>query len=39
MTTYCDYCKTHPEDTLYGFPIESDNKLFERLALEILLTC
>ncbi len=43
MTTYCDYCKLHPEDTynknyhdtLYGFPIESDDELFERLVLEI----
>jgi DNA-3-methyladenine glycosylase I len=43
MTTYCDYCKDHPEDsfnvtyhdTLYGFPIESDDELFERLVLEI----
>ncbi len=43
MTTYCDYCITHPEDTLnknyhdtqYGFPLEDDNELFERLILEI----
>jgi DNA-3-methyladenine glycosylase I len=43
MTTYCDYCKSHPEDTFnknyhdtqYGFPIESDDELFERLVLEI----
>ncbi len=43
MTTYCDYCMIHPEDTfnatyhntLYGFPIESDDELFERLVLEI----
>ena len=43
MTTYCDYCKSHPEDTYnkvyhetqYGFPIESDDELFERLVLEI----
>jgi DNA-3-methyladenine glycosylase I len=43
MTTYCDYCITHPEDTLnrtyhdtqYGFPLEDDNLLFERLILEI----
>ena len=43
MTTYCDYCNSHPEDTFnvnyhdtqYGFPIESDNELFERLVLEI----
>ena len=43
MTAYCDYCKSHPEDilnctyhdTLYGFPIQDDNGLFERLILEI----
>jgi DNA-3-methyladenine glycosylase I len=43
MTTYCDYCNTHPEDifnktyhdTKYGFPIKDDNLLFERLILEI----
>jgi len=43
MNLYCEYCLTHPEDTfnhsyhntLYGFPIQSDNELFERLALEI----
>jgi DNA-3-methyladenine glycosylase I len=43
MTTYCDYCNSHPEDTfnvnyhdtLYGFPIDSDDELFERLVLEI----
>jgi DNA-3-methyladenine glycosylase I len=43
MTTYCEYCKTHPEDTFnttyhdtqYGFPLEDDNLLFERLILEI----
>jgi DNA-3-methyladenine glycosylase I len=43
MTTYCDYCNTHPEDTFnktyhdmqYGFPLEDDNLLFERLVLEI----
>ena len=43
MTTYCDYCNTHPEDlynrtyhdTQYGFPIIDDNLLFERLILEI----
>lgn len=43
MTTYCDYCNTHPEDTFnheyhatqYGFPITDDNLLFERLVLEI----
>ena len=43
MTTYCDYIKTHPEDlfnknyhdTQYGFPLDDDNQLFERLVLEI----
>ena len=43
MTTYCDYCISHPEDThnrtyhdtQYGFPIADDNLLFERLVLEI----
>lgn len=43
MTTYCDYCNAHPEDTYnknyhdtqYGFPLADDNLLFERLVLEI----
>ena len=43
MTTYCDYCISHPEDafnktyhdTQYGFPLKDDNLLFERLILEI----
>lgn len=43
MTTYCDYCNTHPEDsfnknyhdTQYGFPLDDDDLLFERLVLEI----
>lgn len=43
MTTYCDYCNSHPEDTFnktyhdtqYGFPLKNDNLLFERLILEI----
>jgi DNA-3-methyladenine glycosylase I len=43
MTSYCDYCISHPEDsynrmyhdTEYGFPIHDDNLLFERLILEI----
>lgn len=43
MTTYCDYCNSHPEDTFnkeyhdnqYGFPLSDDNLLFERLVLEI----
>jgi len=43
MTTYCEYCNSHPEDifnrtyhdTQYGFPLNDDNLLFERLILEI----
>ena len=43
MTTYCNYCNSHPEDTYnrvyhdtqYGFPLEDDDLLFERLILEI----
>ena len=43
MTTYCDYCNSHAEDTYnkiyhdtqYGFPLQDDNLLFERLVLEI----
>jgi DNA-3-methyladenine glycosylase I len=43
MTTYCDYCNTHPEDlynrayhdSQYGFPLSDDNLLFERFVLEI----
>jgi DNA-3-methyladenine glycosylase I len=43
MNTYCDYCKSHPEDTYnktyhdteYGFPLNDDDLLFERLILEI----
>src|SRR5215211_2850170 len=43
MTTYCDYCNSHPEDTFnrvyhdtqYGFPLKDDNLLFECLILEI----
>jgi DNA-3-methyladenine glycosylase I len=43
MTSYCDYCNSHPEDTFnknyhdiqYGFPLKSDDELFERLVLEI----
>ena len=43
MTIYCEYCNSHPEDTFnknyhdtqYGFPLESDDELFERLILEI----
>jgi len=41
--SYCEYVNTHPEDnynriyhdTLYGFPLDDDNALFERLVLEI----
>jgi DNA-3-methyladenine glycosylase I len=43
MSTYCDYCNTHPDDkfnkeyhdTEYGFPLKDDNLLFERFILEI----
>jgi DNA-3-methyladenine glycosylase I len=43
MITYCDYCNTHSEDQFnknyhdsqYGFPLKSDDELFERLVLEI----
>src|ERR1043166_4045560 len=43
MTSYCEYCASHPEDTYnrtyhdteYGFPLKDDNLLFERLILEI----
>jgi DNA-3-methyladenine glycosylase I len=43
MPTYCEYCNAHPEDTFnrvyhdtqYGFPLDDDNLLFERLVLEI----
>ena len=43
MTTYCQYVLEHPEDELnknyhdteYGFPLQDDNLLFERLILEI----
>jgi DNA-3-methyladenine glycosylase I len=43
MMTYCQYVLEHPEDefnkryhdTEYGFPIQDDNLLFERLVLEI----
>jgi DNA-3-methyladenine glycosylase I len=43
MTTYCDYCNGHPEDTYnkmyhdteYGFPLQDDNLLYERFILEI----
>ena len=43
MTSYCDYCNSHPEDTFnkthhdteYGFPVKDDHVLFERLIFEI----
>ena len=43
MTSYCDYCNSHAADTFnkmyhdtqYGFPLQDDNLLFERLILEI----
>ncbi len=43
MASYCEYLRNHPEDTLnklyhdteYGFPLEKDATLLERLALEI----
>ena len=43
MTTYCQYVLEHPDDQFnkryhdneYGFPIDDDNLLFERLVLEI----
>lgn len=43
MASYCAYCNSHPKDefnkvyhdTQYGFPIEEDHLLFERLVLEI----
>jgi len=43
VLTYCQYVKSHPEDefnrvyhdTEYGFPLDDDALLFERLILEI----
>jgi DNA-3-methyladenine glycosylase I len=43
MTSYCEYLRLHPEDTLnrqyhdteYGFPLNEDAALLGRLALEI----
>lgn len=43
MTSYCQYVLEHPEDEFnkryhdseYGFPLQDDNLLFERLILEI----
>lgn len=41
--SYCEFCLNQPtdsihriyHDTQYGFPIQNDNELFERLVLEI----
>ncbi|MCU1348584.1 MAG: DNA-3-methyladenine glycosylase, partial [Acidobacteria bacterium] len=40
MTTYCDLSQGHPfhgpyHDHEYGFPVTDDDRLFERLVLEI----
>ena len=40
MPTYCDVAPGHPDhgpyhDTEYGFPVRDDDRLFERLVLEI----
>jgi DNA-3-methyladenine glycosylase I len=40
MTSYCDFARGHPlhgpyHDTEYGFPVEDEAMLFERLVLEI----
>ncbi len=43
MPSYCEYVLAHPEDSYnrlyhdseYGFPLQDDNALFERLMLEI----
>jgi DNA-3-methyladenine glycosylase I len=40
MSSYCDYAQGHDlhgpyHDTEYGFPIEDESQLFERLLLEI----
>ncbi len=43
MPSYCEYIRTHPtdtyhriyHDTAYGFPLDDDNALFERLMLEV----
>ena len=40
MSSYCEYAEGHElhgpyHDTEYGFPIEDENRLFERLLLEI----
>ena len=40
MADYCDLAPTHPvhqpyHDSEYGFPVENDDALFERLVLEI----
>src|SRR5688572_12791573 len=40
VTTYCDIAPGHPDhgpyhDEEYGFPVRDDDRLFERLVLEI----
>ena len=40
MTSYCDIAPGHPyhgpyHDREYGFPVRDDDRLFERLVLEI----
>src|SRR5229473_4681549 len=40
MSSYCDFARGHPfhgpyHDQKYGFPIADDDRLFERLVLEI----
>ena len=43
MPSYCEYVRQNPQDTWnknyhdlqYGFPLQSDNELFERLMLEV----
>lgn len=40
MSSYCDFAAGHPlhgpyHDTEYGFPVENESRLFERLMLEV----
>ena len=40
MSSYCDFAAGHPlhgpyHDTEYGFPVEEESRLFERLMLEV----
>lgn len=40
MSSYCDFADGHPlhgpyHDTEYGFPVEDESRLFERLMLEV----